>query len=117
MELFVKYGGLPFWSRFIDYFYERATKDSVLRLVFAGRDMRCIKEMQLSLLALTLTCTHYSDTSIKEVHQSLRLTETIYARFMGLYERSLEDLGVEREDVVFMLEILNSYKSEVIDSD
>ena len=117
MELFVKYGGLPFWSRFIDYFYERVTKDSALRLVFAGRNMKCIKEMQLSLLALTLACTHYSDTSIREVHQSLRLTESSYARFMGLYERSLEDLGVEKGDVAFMLEILDSYKFEVIDSD
>lgn len=79
--------------------------------------MRCIKEMQLSLLALTLTCANYSDTSIREVHQPLSLPETTYVRFMGLYERSLEDLGVEREDVEFMLKILNSYKSEVIDTE
>jgi len=113
----VKYGGLPFWSRFLDYFYDKVTKDSMLRHVFAGKDMKCIKEMQLSLLALTLTCNYYTDTSIHQVHAPLSLTDTLFTRFIGLYERSLEDLGVERGDVAFMLEILDTYKEQVIGSD
>lgn len=117
MELFIRYGGLPFWSRFLDHFYEKATKDSMLRGLFAGKDMKCIKEMQLSLLALTLTCAHYMDAAIEEVHQHLGLTQVLFARFLGLYERALEDLGVQREDVEFMMAILESYRPQVLGSD
>lgn len=117
MELFIKYGGLPFWSRFLDHFYEKAMKDSMLRFIFVGRDMKCIKEMQLSLLALTLTCGHYSDASIEEVHERLNLTQALFSRFTGLYERALEDLGVQREDVEFMVAILESYRSQVLGDD
>lgn len=113
----MKYGGLPFWSYFIDYFYEKVTRDPMLRSVFAGRDMRCIKEMQLSLLALTLTCGNYTDEGVRMAHERLGVLETSFQRFMTLYQKALEDMGVEKEDITFMLNILEAYRGQVISSD
>ena len=117
MELFVKYGGMPFWSEFIRRFYEKVTRDAALRDYFSGKDIRRIKEMQLSLLEITLTGGRFPEHVISDAHKHLGLRDGQFKRFVGVYERTLIDLGVEQEDAQFMVEVLLSYRDEVLSNE
>lgn len=114
MELFVKYGGMPFWSEFINRFYDKVTRDGSLREFFAGKDIRRIKEMQLSLLEMTLTGGKFPEDVMNEVHRHLGISDSHFRRFIGIYERTLLDLGVESADVAFMIEMLQGYHDQVV---
>ena len=113
-EMYLKYGGMPFWAEFINRFYDKVTRDGALREFFVGKDIRRIKEMQLSLLEMTLTGGHFPDEVMYETHKHLGLSEAHFRRFIGLYERTLIDLGVETVDVSYMVEMLAGYKDQVV---
>lgn len=114
VELFVKYGGMPFWAEFINRFYDRVTRDGVLREFFVGKDIRRIKEMQLSLLEMTLTGGHFPDEVMYESHKALGVNDAHFRRFVALYERTLLDMGVDAPDATYMLEMLLGYKEQVV---
>ena len=114
VELFVKYGGMPFWAEFINRFYDKVTRDGALREFFVGKDIRRIKEMQLSLLEMTLTGGRFPEEVMFEVHRHLGLTDAHFKRFISLYERTLIDLGVENSDASYMVEMLQGYKEQVV---
>ena len=113
-DLFTKYGGMPFWAEFIDHFYEKATTDSALREFFANKDMKKIKEMQLSLVEMTITGNHFPEGVITEAHRNLTVTDTLFRQFLSLYESSLIHEGVETEDAAYIVEILLGYKKQVV---
>lgn len=110
MELFVKYGGMPFWSDFIDQFYDRVTRDARLREYFVGRNVRHIKEMQLGLLEMTLTGGKFPEDVMQRTHVNLHITPSDFDRFLGLYEKTLLELDVEPEDSKYMIDLLAVYK-------
>jgi truncated hemoglobin YjbI len=113
-ELYLKYGGMPFWAEFIDTFYERATTDSALQSYFAGKDVQRIKDMQLSLLEMTLTGGHFSDQQMYEAHKNLAVSDALFKHFISLYEGRLIELGVDAEDATYMTEMLLGYKKQVV---
>lgn len=110
----MKYGGMPFWAEFINRFYDRVTRDGTLREFFVSKDIRRIKEMQLSLLEMTLTGGHFPDEVMNEAHKHLGVTDVHFRRFVALYERTLLDMGVDAPDASYMLEVLLGYKEQVI---
>lgn len=113
-ELYLKYGGMPFWAEFIDTFYDKATSDSSLQGYFAGKDVQRIKDMQLSLLEMTMTGGHFSDQVMYETHKNLAITDSLFQHFIRLYEGALLDLGVDAEDATYMVEMLLGYKQQVV---
>lgn len=113
-ELFSKYGGMAFWAEFINTFYDRATTDEVIRDFFAGKDVNKIKEMQVSLLEMTLTGRHFPDDMMYHAHKSLNVNDVHFRRFMELYERALLDLDVDPPDATLMIEALLGYKKQVV---
>ena len=113
-EMYLKYGGMPFWAEFINTFYDTATSDPSLQSYFAGKDMERIKDMQLSLLEMTLTGGHFSDQAMYEAHKNLAITDGLFRHFISLYERALLDLGVDAEDATYMVEQLSGYKKQVV---
>lgn len=117
MEIFVKYGGMPFWSDFIDQFYERVMRDSTLREFFAGRNVRRIKEMQLGLLEMTLTGGKFPEDVMKQTHCSLGITKADFDHFLNLYGETLLELDVEQSDITYMVDLLVVYRSQVAQGD
>ena len=113
MELFMKYGGMPFWSDFIDQFYERVTKDQALRTFFVGRNVDHIKEMQVNLLEMTLSGGKFPEDVMHRTHVDLNITPSHFDRFLSLYEKTLLDLDVEPEDSTYMIDLLAQYKEGV----
>lgn len=117
MEIFVKYGGMPFWSDFIDQFYDRVTRDSALRDYFVGRNVRRIKEMQLGLLEMTLTGGKFPEDVMIQTHSNLGITKADFDHFLDLYSEALLELGVEQSDITYMMDILVVYRSQVAQGD
>lgn len=114
MELFVKYGGIPFWSDFIDQLYEKVTQDLRLESYFSTRNVRRIKEMQLGLLEMTLTSGKYEEQDIQRIHENLHVTPEAFDHFFELYELTLAECDVEQEDITQMIGMLVRYKSSVV---
>ena len=114
LELFLKYGGMSFWTEFIDQFYERVTECPELRSFFIGKDQRRIKDMQLSLLEMALTGERFPPDVIREVHRGMDISTEHFAKFMHLYQKVLADMDMEPEDVTFLTELMFGYKDLVV---
>jgi truncated hemoglobin YjbI len=113
-DLFGKYGGMPFWADFIDNFYEKATTDSSLRDFFANKDVQKIKQMQLSLVEMSMTGSRFSEETIQRAHKNLVVTDALFQHFVRLYESTLIELDVEPEDATHIVETLLAYKQPII---
>ncbi len=112
-DLFLKYGGMPFWAEFIDNFYEKVTTDSTLGEFFANKDVNKIKQMQLSLVEMSMTGNHFSEGAISHSHRNLNVTDALFRQFVSLYESSLIELEVEPEDATSIIATLLGYKKQV----
>ena len=113
-EMYLKYGGMPFWAEFMDNFYDKATADTSLQGYFVGKDMQRMKDMQLSLLEMTMTGTRFDEQAMLERHRNLAITDDLFRHFISLYEAELLELGVDAEDATFMVEQLSGYKKQVV---
>lgn len=112
-DLFLKYGGMPFWAEFIDNFYEKVTTDSTLGEFFANKDVSKIKQMQLSLVEMSMTGNRFSEEAISHSHRNLAVTDALFRQFVSLYESSLLELDVEPEDATYIVETLLGFKKQV----
>ena len=112
-DLFLKYGGMPFWAEFIDNFYEKVTTDATLGEFFANKDVQKIKQMQLSLVEMSMTGNHFSEEAISHSHRSVSVTDYLFRRFISLYESSMLELEVEPEDATAIVATLLGYKKQV----
>lgn len=113
MEIFTKYGGMPFWTDFMDQFYARVTNHARLQQFFVGRDISHIKEMQLQLLNITVGGGEMSVDVIHQTHCNLGITNADFDSFLRLYEETLLDLGVEPEDRTHLTGLLAVFKNQV----
>lgn len=113
MALFLKYGGMSFWTALIDAFYERVLAAPDLLQFFQHKNQQRIKDMMLSLLEMTFTGERFPDKSLL-IHQPLHIEEHHFTTFLSLYEEALEEMEVEPEDVEFLSRVMRSYHDSIV---
>ena len=113
MEIFTKYGGMPFWTDFMDQFFARVTNHARLQQFFAEKDPSKVKEMQLQLLNLTVGGGKMSEDVIQQTHCNLGITKADFDSFLRIYEETLLNLGVDSEDRTYLTGLLAVFKSQV----
>jgi len=113
MALFLKYGGMSFWTALIDELYDRVLATSSLQPFFPHKNQQRIKDMMLSLLEMTFTGERFPDKSLL-IHQSLHIEEHHFITFLSLYEEVLEEMEVEPEDVEFLARVMHSYHDSIV---
>lgn len=114
MELLAKYGGMSFWSDFLDQVFSKVFQDYLLRGYFESRDVNRIKEMMLKTLEMALMEGKLQENSLVGIHRGLNITNQAFERFVELYELTLQECDVEMEDVRVIIALLVRFKAQVV---
>ncbi|OMJ73791.1 hypothetical protein SteCoe_27433 [Stentor coeruleus] len=115
MNLFEKYGGASFWSEFLNSVYTSLTASELTRHHFRNKNISHIKEMLLGLLEVTLVSySHISEESMKKSHETLDITSEEFDEWISIYRQALRENKIADQDVMYIINILSSYKGVIV---
>lgn len=99
-SLFEKYGGFAKVSRIVSAFYDKALDSDLLAPYFEAVDMRRLIDHQTKFIAQAMGGpASYSNQELGRVHAHLRISDDAFAEMHMLLRETLEDFGLEDEDV------------------
>lgn len=115
MSLFYKYGGEEFWSDFLNIFYSRITISERLSPYFINKDIKNIKCMLLGLLEVTIAMNgDYPKELLSKTHQNMGISDEDLNEWIQIYETTLKELGVEEEDRISLLRIIENFRDCIV---
>ena len=117
MDIFVGYGGEPFWTYFISVFYAKVRREPMLRDYFVMKNFGVFVEMQLNIVEKVMSGEGFPPCVIREAHHKLRLTHPQVNRYLRLHEETLQELGVDEVDIHTVLQRLSDYTEDLIETD
>lgn len=113
--IYDRYGDNAFWERLISEFYASMARDKVLSIYFKGIDTTHVRQMHLRLLcsAIQRSGQHFP-CSVQKIHKSLEITDDVFERYIQIYEDKLRENGIIDRDIEVILEIMYSFKSDIV---
>ncbi|MEJ2374994.1 MAG: group 1 truncated hemoglobin [Pseudolabrys sp.] len=107
--IFERYGGFAKVSRIVSSFYDRVLESPVLEPYFIEIDMRRLIDHQTKFMAQAMGGpASYTNQQLERAHSHLQITADAFEEMQMLLRETLEDFGVERDDVEAVIdEILN----------
>ena len=113
--LYDKYGGFATVSKLIQAFYAKVAESEELAPYFADIDTPQLIDHQTKFFSDVLGGpVKYTGKELKIVHAPLGITYAAFAEVAELLEETLEDLGVEEEDIETILDIVGGLKSDIV---
>lgn len=98
--IFERYGGFAKVSRIVSSFYDRVLDSPVLEPYFADVDMRRLIDHQTKFMAQAMGGpASYTNQQLEKVHSHLQISAAAFEEMHTLLRETLEDFGVEREDI------------------
>jgi hemoglobin len=98
--LFEKYGGFAKVSRIVSAFYEKVLESPLLSPYFENVDMRRLIDHQTKFIAQAMGGpASYSDRELERVHAGLHVTDAAFQEMHMLLRETLEDFGLDSEDI------------------
>lgn len=114
-NLFDKYGGFATVSHIVRAFYKEINASKALKPYFGGVNMETLISHQTKLLSQILGGpSTYSGRELGQAHAFLNVTESAFIEVADILQEVLEDSGVEDEDVVTIMGIIGSFKSQIV---
>lgn len=99
-SLFEKYGGFAKVSRIVSAFYDKALESPLLAPYFESVEMRRLIDHQTKFIAQAMGGpASYSNQELERVHAGIGVTDQAFAEMHMLLRETLEDFGLEDEDV------------------
>lgn len=98
--LFEKYGGFAKVSRIVSAFYDSVLESPVLTPYFDGVNMRNLIDHQTKFIAQAMGGpASYSNQELERVHRNLEVTDEAFTEMHTILRETLEDFGLDDEDV------------------
>lgn len=114
-SLFEKYGGFAKVSRVVSAFYDKVLESEILAPYFENVDMRRLIDHQTKFIAQVMGGpASFSNQELKRVHERLNVTDEAFAEMSMLMRETLEDFGLEDEDVEFIGNEILSRKPYIV---
>jgi hemoglobin len=119
-SLYIQLGGYDKLAALRDDFLGRMLKDSITAPFFAGlspRELDRIRQMVVDqLCAVTGGPCVYVGKSMKEAHKNLQITPPVWNEAMRLFNLTLDDFHVTRDQRNALLAIMRSVEPEIVNS-
>lgn len=117
-SLYDKYGGFPTISAIVHDFYEQVLDNEILAHFFRGIDLKALVDHQTAFFCKVLGGPdNYKGRSLKGAHRGMGIDQVAFDEVTRLLVGCLEDAGVTREDVATIVGVLESVRSDIIDSE
>ncbi len=114
-SLFDKYGGFPTVQGIVHKFYERINDEPSLDRFFAGIEMETLMAHQVRFFCKILGGPdNYVGRSMKKVHEAAKIDSPSFALVARILKETLEDSGVEPQDVDTIMQIVASVEGDVV---
>lgn len=114
-SLFEKYGGLTTVSALVHRFYEHVLDDARVSHFFEDTTMERLIAHQTEFVAQALggpATTRGRDLS--KVHAKLGITDAQYSAVGGHLKAAMEELGVEADDVVTVMGVIEGLRPQIV---
>ena len=116
--LYDKYGGFATVSKLVQLFYEKISESEELAPYFEGVDIQQLMDHQTKFFSDILGGpVKYTGNELKVVHSAMGITKDAFAEVAELLEETLEDMGVEEDDIETIMGIVGGVKSDIISPD
>ena len=116
-SLYDKYGGFASICDIVHKFYDKILESETLSPWFEHVDMEGLIDHQTQFLCMALGGpANYSGHGMKKVHQGLQVTEAAFNEVAVCLKESLDESGVEAEDIDTILQLVGGFASEVIEA-
>ena len=114
-SLFDKYGGFTTLTKLVHEFYRKVLERPQLKAYFEGVSIEKIMEHQVNFLGLALGGPNeYQGRDLKESHAHLNIGTDDFFLVVALLEETLDEFGVEEEDINSILDIVRDTAHEII---
>ena len=119
IPLYDRIGGDKAMEIAVDLFYRKVLQDELVGKFFEDTDMESQRLKQKSFLAMAFGGPYqYSGLDIRASHQHLverlGLTDVHFDRVAGLFQESLAELRVPEKEINKMMEILETFRGDVL---
>lgn len=117
-SLFDKYGGFETIAKLVYEFYRKVLKDIELKPYFKNSNMDQLMEHQAKFLSHILGGPdEYAGRELKEAHKTLNITDEHFELVAEYLEETLDEGGVEDDDVKTIMGIVASVKNLIVRDD
>ncbi|MEE8058896.1 MAG: group 1 truncated hemoglobin [Pseudomonadales bacterium] len=113
--LFDKYGGFTTFSALVTNFYQKVLDSDQLAPYFEGVDMDSLMTHQTNFLAKALGGPDkYDGRDLVKAHARFNISLLNFQEVVELLEESLEEGGVESEDINTIISLVNNLQSQIV---
>lgn len=117
-SLFQKIGGLPAVSHVVRQFYRDVVASPTLKHHFEHIDMDSLIDHQTKFLSHALGGpADYTGRSLEASHKHLKITGEEFAEVAEILQETLEDAGVDDEDIETIMGVVGSTRPAIVSED
>ncbi len=114
-SLYDKYGGFATVSNLVHDFYDRIGQTPELDSYFEGVNMSRLISHQTKFLCMALGGpADYTGRQLSAAHKSLSITPAHFDLVAEILQETLEDGGVEEDDINAIMGIVGSTKEDIV---
>jgi hemoglobin len=115
--IFERYGGFAKVSRIVSSFYDSAVDSPLLCPYFQGIDMARLVDHQAKFISSLMGGpASYSDEEIRRVHAHLSVTDEAFDEMTELLEETLEDFGMNDDDIAAVMKEIGGRRHLIVTS-
>ena len=114
--LFEKYGGFSTIAHLVSNFFDKVTDDDSLQPYFENVDMAKLIQHQTDFIGMVMgaPANQYTGRSLAESHKRLRIEPQHFERVGQLLKETLEQGGVEAQDIAQLMAVVASTRADVV---
>jgi hemoglobin len=113
--IFERYGGFAKLNQVVSAFYDKVLDDPLTAPYFEGIDMRRVIDHQTKFIAsITGGPASYTNDALERLHAPLAVSEEAFAQVATLLKETLEDFGLENNDVQHVCHQMVSRKHLIV---
>lgn len=113
--MFERYGGFAKVSRIVSSFYDRVLDSPVLQPYFTEVDMRRLIDHQTKFMAQAMGGpASYTNQQLERAHSHLQITAAAFEEMHTVLRETLEDFGVERDDVEAVIDAIVTRRNLIV---
>jgi len=114
-SLYDKYGGFPVISAIVQTFYDKIGETDELSHFFSNVSMEALMSHQTKFLCKVLGGPdNYEGRSLAKAHAGLNIDGRTFALVGQLLQESLEEAGVEPDDVKMILSVVVGVRNDIV---
>ena len=114
-SLYSKYGGFSKVNRIVMAFYDELLDSDEIGPYFDHIDMKRQIDHQTKFIAFLLGGpAHYEPDHLQRVHEGLKITKPHFDELKVIFRRTLENFDFSLEDTNTVLDIIDSYRNQVV---